>query len=86
MLQNKKTEEKAFVWKLNVIVSNIEIKLHGIHIIHTLSATFLKFFAAIEGRKEYGKSIALRSFRSLHSINLNGYHYEFLKQPRLNFK
>uniref|UniRef100_A0A2P2J8F9 Uncharacterized protein LOC8273873 isoform X2 n=1 Tax=Rhizophora mucronata TaxID=61149 RepID=A0A2P2J8F9_RHIMU len=37
--------------------------------IQTLSAAFLNFSAAIEGRNEYGNMIALRLFRSLHSIN-----------------
>lgn len=47
--------------------------------VQTLSAAYLSFFAAAKGRKEYGNIIALRLFRSLHSINLKRYHYQNLE-------
>lgn len=52
MLRDKHTEERAIMRKLYTTVSNVEIKLHGNHMIHTFSAAFLNFFAALEGRKE----------------------------------
>lgn len=47
----------------------------------TLSAASLSFFAAIDGRNEYGNIIALRLFRSLHSMNLEGHDQYYLRKP-----
>lgn len=70
----------------NARLWNNKVKLNGISCKQTLSAAILNFFAAIEGRNEYGNLMALRLFRSLHSINLNVHYYEFLKQMLPWFK
>lgn len=65
----------------NVKMIDFKKKCQRICIKWTLSAASLSFFAAIDGRNEYGNIIALRLFRSLHSMNLEGHDQYYLRKP-----